>query len=138
MFNLTELDFLLSFFSLAHKVKNPDMYVEYAHVFVQHVRQLEVVFRREKAQRETEDMERQEEMDRLRPGVERLNELQVMHSSSWLDELQVMHSSSWLNELQVMHSSSWLDELQVMHSSSWLNELQVRRLRRRRRRGYDA
>jgi hypothetical protein len=49
---------------------------------VQQVRQLEVIFRREKGALETEDLERSEEMDRLRPLVERLNELQAVFDSS--------------------------------------------------------
>lgn len=50
-------------------------YVELAKAFVASVRQLEVIFRREKSVREAEVMERAEEMDRLRPAIERLNAL---------------------------------------------------------------
>jgi myosin heavy subunit len=64
------------------EVKNPDKYIEYCQAFVNQVRHLEVVFRREKAAKEAETMERSEEMERLRPAVERLNELQAHFESS--------------------------------------------------------
>lgn len=57
-------------------------YIALAEAFVQQVRQLEAIFRREKGTLETEDLERNEEMDRLRPVVERLNELQTVFDSS--------------------------------------------------------
>jgi hypothetical protein len=46
------------------EVKNPDKYIEYCQAFVTQVRHLEVVFRREKATKEAETMERTEEMER--------------------------------------------------------------------------
>jgi len=60
----------------------PKRYISLAEAFVQQVRQLEAIFRREKGTLETEDLERNEEMDRLRPAVERLNELQTVFEAS--------------------------------------------------------
>lgn len=57
-------------------------YVSLAQAFVQQVRQLELLFRREKGALETDDLARREEMDRLRPAVERLNELQAVFEAS--------------------------------------------------------
>jgi hypothetical protein len=76
--------------------------VSLAEAFVHQVRQLEAVFRREKGTLETEDLERNEEMDRLRPAVERLNELQAVFEASGIPNYdKVLY---WCIQPQTWHS----------------------------------